>query len=168
MERSGKGLITSIGFKVKVRPQKYKKARHAIRNVSLKDLSKIIREFEKFEKLPYEKKRPKHERTDSYFYLARQLTKCMMRSDTFNWHDYGGYTKMTAPSSKVNLTDKDESKRIIVHEILLQSVSANKEESKKSIINETLSQNYSAEVNKLYSTDIDKSEYTHVPNFNFL
>ena len=63
-EISGKGLITSLGFKDKVRPQKYKKARYAIRNVSKKDISKSIREFEKFEKLPSEKKRRKHERTD--------------------------------------------------------------------------------------------------------
>ena len=49
LERSEKGLITSLGFKSKVRPQKYKKARYAIINVSKKDLSKIIKEFEKFE-----------------------------------------------------------------------------------------------------------------------
>ena len=42
LERSGKGLITSLGFKAKVRPQKYKKARYAIVNVSKKNLSKII------------------------------------------------------------------------------------------------------------------------------
>ena len=60
-------MITSLGFKAKVRPQKYKKARCANVNFSKKDLSKIIREFENFEKLPYEKKRPKHEPTDSYF-----------------------------------------------------------------------------------------------------
>ena len=71
LERSGKGLITSLGFKAKVRLQKYKKARYDIGNVSEKDLSKIIREFDKFKKLPYEKKRPKHEPTDRYFYLAR-------------------------------------------------------------------------------------------------
>ena len=39
----------------------------AIVNVSKKDISKIIREFDKFKKLPYEKKGPKHEPTDSYF-----------------------------------------------------------------------------------------------------
>ena len=60
LEKSGKGLTTSLGFKAIVRPQKYKKARYAIGNASKKDLSKIIREFEKFEKLPYEKKRTKH------------------------------------------------------------------------------------------------------------
>ena len=71
---------------------------------------KIIKEFEKVEKLPYEKKRPKHEPTDRYFHLAWQLVKCMMRSDNLNWQDHGSYTKMTAPSSNVNVTDKDESK----------------------------------------------------------
>ena len=65
LERSVKGLITSLFFKAKVRPQKYKKARYAIGNVSKKGLSKIIKEFEKIEKLPYEKKRSKHEPTDS-------------------------------------------------------------------------------------------------------
>ena len=63
--RSGKGLITSLGFKSKARSHKYKKARYAIVNVSKKNLSKIIREFESFEKLPSEKKRPKHEPTKS-------------------------------------------------------------------------------------------------------
>ena len=43
LERSGKGLITSMGFKAKVKPQKSKKARYTIGNVSNKDLSKIIR-----------------------------------------------------------------------------------------------------------------------------
>ena len=74
--RSGKGLITSLGFKAKLRPNIYKKVRNAIRYVSKKDPSNIIREFEKFEKLLYEKKRPKDELTDRYFYLARQLVKC--------------------------------------------------------------------------------------------
>ena len=108
LERSGKGLIASLDFKTKVRPKKYKKSRYAIGSVSKKDLSKIIREFEKFEKLPYEKKRPKYEPNDRYFYLARQLAKCMMRSDTLNWHDYGGHTEMTAPSLNIYSTDEDE------------------------------------------------------------
>ena len=57
-------MITSLSLKAKVRPQKYKKERYAIGNVSKNDLSNIIREFEKFEKLPNEKKRPKHDPTD--------------------------------------------------------------------------------------------------------
>ena len=86
LERLGKGLITSLGFKAKVRPQKYKKARYAIGNVSKKYRYNFIRDFETLEKLPSEKKRTKHERTDSYFYLARQLAKFMMRSGAFNSH----------------------------------------------------------------------------------
>ena len=62
-----------MGFNTKGRSHKYKKARYSIGNVSKKDLSKIIREFEKFEKLPSDKKRPKHEPNDSNFYLARQI-----------------------------------------------------------------------------------------------
>ena len=45
--RSVKGLITSLGLKAKERPKKYKKERHDIGYFSKKDLSKIIREFEK-------------------------------------------------------------------------------------------------------------------------
>ena len=108
MEGSGKGLITSLSFKAKVRPQKYNKARYAIGNVSKKDLSKIIREFENFEKLPYDKKRPKYEPTDSYIYLVIKLEKCMMRSDTLNWHGSGVYTKMTALPSNVYSTDEQK------------------------------------------------------------
>ena len=84
MERSGKGLINFLGFKTKARPYKYKKARYSIRNVSKKDIFKIIREFYKFVKLPYEKKRPNHESTDRYFYLERHLAKCMMRYNNLN------------------------------------------------------------------------------------
>ena len=47
---SGKGLITSLSIRAKKRPKKYKNARYAIINVSKKDLSKNIRDFEK---LPY-------------------------------------------------------------------------------------------------------------------
>ena len=160
MEISGKGFITYLGFKTKARSHKYKKAGYSIGNVSKKDLSKIIRDFEKFEKLTSEKKRPKHEPTDSYFYLARQLAKCMMIYDTLKWRGYGGYTEMTALYSKVYSTDEDESKRIIVHETLSQSCSTNDGKSKLSIVNETLLQNYSADVDELCSTKIDISEYT--------
>ena len=115
------------------------KARYAIGNISEKDIYNIIREFEKFEKLSYDKKRPKHEPTESYFHQARQIEKCMMRSDNLNWYDHGGYTKMTAPSSNVDATNENKSKR--------------------SIVNKTLSQNCSAKENKLRSTKEDESEY---------
>ena len=67
LEISGKGLITSLGFKTKARSQKYKKARYAIGNFSKKVIYKIIRDFDRIEKLTYDKKRPKHEPTKSYF-----------------------------------------------------------------------------------------------------
>ena len=63
--RSGKGLITSMDIKAKARPKKHKKARYAIGNVSMRDLSKIIREFEKLSYKIYESKSPKHEPTYS-------------------------------------------------------------------------------------------------------
>ena len=72
LEISGKGLVTALAFKTKVRSPKYKKARYAIGNVSENKILKIIKKFEKFEKLPYEKKRPKHEPTESYFHLAKR------------------------------------------------------------------------------------------------
>ena len=82
---SGNGLITSQGLKDKSRPKKYKKSRYAIRNFSKKDLSKMIREFEKLPYESYNRKRPRHEPTDRYFYLARHLEKCMMISKTSIW-----------------------------------------------------------------------------------
>ena len=96
LERSRKGLVTALAFKTKVRSPKYKKARYALVNVSEKDFSKIIKEFEKIGRLPYEKKMPKHEPTPSYFHLVRQLAKCMMRYDELNWHVHGSYTGKTA------------------------------------------------------------------------
>ena len=63
--RSGNGLITYLGLKSKTIPNKYKNVRYAIINVSMKDLSKIIREFEKLPYRIYEMRRPKHDPTDS-------------------------------------------------------------------------------------------------------
>ena len=108
--RSGKGLVTALAFKTKVSLQKYKKARYAIRNVSDKNLSKIIKEFEKIGKVPYVKSIPKHEPTPSYFHPVRQIAKCMMRSDEHNRKVHGSYAEENAPSLNVNVTDEDESK----------------------------------------------------------
>ena len=61
----------------------------------MKDLSKIIREFEKLSYKSYERRRHKYDPTDSYFYVARQLAKCMMRYDALNSHVYPVRTEMT-------------------------------------------------------------------------
>ena len=108
LEISGKGLINSLGFKAKVRPHKNKKERYSIGNFSKKDFSKIIKEFEKLPYESYEKKRPKHEPTENYFYLPKQLAKCMMRSDALNYHIYPIRTEMTALSLHVCSTNEDK------------------------------------------------------------
>ena len=47
--RSGKGLVTALDLKTKARSKRYKKARYVIGNVSMKDLSKKIKEFGNFQ-----------------------------------------------------------------------------------------------------------------------
>ena len=152
-------MVTALAFNTKVRSPKYKKTRYAIENFSEKDLSKIIKEFEKIGKLPYEKKRPKHEPTSRYFHLVRQLAKCMMRSDQLNWHVHGSYVDKTAPSSNVNVTDEDESKEIIVHETLSENNSKDVSKSERNVVNETLSQNNSAEVPDNDITELKDKEH---------
>ena len=77
--RSGKGLITSLGLKTVRRSKKKKTGRYAITVVGLKDISKVIKEFEDFPYYGYVRKRSKYELMDSYFYLERHIYKCMMR-----------------------------------------------------------------------------------------
>ena len=133
-------MITSLGLKAKTRPKKYKKARYAIVNVSNKDLSKIIREFDKISNRSYESRRPKHEPNDSYFYPARQLAKCMMRYDALNLHVYPIRTEITAtkqiPTLQVCSTDNSELKEFLVDKTLSQICSTEKDDSKGIIIKE--------------------------------
>ena len=48
MEVSGKGLVTALDLNTKARLKKYKKARYAIGNVSMKDLSKKTKSLKFF------------------------------------------------------------------------------------------------------------------------
>ena len=64
LEKTGKMLITSLGFKARVRPHKCKKSRYASRNVSTKDLLKIIKDIEKLSYESYDRKRPKYDPAD--------------------------------------------------------------------------------------------------------
>ena len=120
--RSGKGLNNSLGLKAKVRPKKYKKSRYAIVSASKKNLSKIIREFDKLPYNSYDRRRTKHESTDSYFYLARQISKCMMISDVLNLHIYHVRTEITAtkqiPISHICSTGESTLKEFQVNENL--------------------------------------------------
>ena len=89
-------MITSLGIKAKVSPHKYKNSRYAVGNLSKKDLSNIIKEFQKLPYESYENKRPKQETIDSYFYLARHLSKCMMRAGALNSHGYPVRTEINS------------------------------------------------------------------------
>ena len=114
MGKIRKGVGNCYGFKDQSKVIKIQKARYAIRNVSEKDLLKIIKEVEKNGKLPYEKRIPKHEPTPRYFHLVRQLVKCMMSFDEHNRHVHGSYAEDTDLSLNVNVTEEYESKEIIV------------------------------------------------------
>ena len=108
LERSGKGLITSLGFKTKASFAKIKKARYAIGNVRKKYLSKIIKDFEKIGKVPYVKRILKHEPTSSYYHLVECIADCMLIFDEYNHHMHDSYVEEADPSSNVNDTDEDE------------------------------------------------------------
>ena len=60
------------------------------------DPSNTTRKLDKLIYKSYERRRPKHEPTDTYFYLARPLTNCMTRYDNLNLHGYLVRTENTA------------------------------------------------------------------------
>ena len=106
------------------------KARYAITDVSMKDLSNIIKEFEKLSYRGYVRKRPKHEPTDSYFCLARQISKCMIFDDALNLYIEAVRTVMTGTQhiliSHVCSADKREPKELFANENLLKVCSTDK------------------------------------------
>ena len=107
----------------------------------MKDFSNIIRGFEIFPYKSYERRRPKHDPTDSYFYLSRQIAKCMMRDDVLNLRVYPVRTEITdakhIPISHVFFTDDNKSKEFLVDENLSHFYSTNKGNSKSVIVNES-------------------------------
>ena len=125
----------------------------------MKDLSNIIKEFEKIVKVPYVKIIPKHEPTSSYYHLVRCIAECMMRSDERNRHVHGSYAEETAPSSNVNDTDEEKSKEIIVHKNLLENICMDVSESECNIVHETLSQNNSSDVQTNVITELKDNEH---------
>ena len=76
------------GYQGQSKAKEIKKAKYSIRNVRKKDLSRTIMEFDKLPYKSYERRRPKHEPTDSYFYLSIQISKYIMRADVLNSHVY--------------------------------------------------------------------------------
>ena len=80
MVRSVKGLITSLGLKNIVSSNKYKNANYIITNVSMKNLSKIIRYFESFPCESNVRKIPKNEPNDSYFLYMKKAIYVLDKS----------------------------------------------------------------------------------------
>ena len=71
----------------------------------MKELSNIIKEFEKIVKVPYVKRIPKHDPTSSYYHLVGFIVECMLRCGEDNQHVHGGYTEETDLSSNVDDMD---------------------------------------------------------------
>ena len=107
----------------------------------MKNLSNIIKEFEKIARVPYVKRISKIELTSSYYHLVGCITECMMISDEYNRHVHGSNVEENASSSNVNDTGEEESKEIIMHELLLENLSMDISESECNILHETLLQN---------------------------
>ena len=106
LERSGKEVGNRFGFQDQRKVTKILKGKVCHRKWSEKDIYRIIRKFEKCEKLPNEKNRPKQKPTERYFYLSRHLAKFMMISNNLNWYGHGGITKMTGLYLIVNVMNE--------------------------------------------------------------
>ena len=97
---------------------------YAITNVSMEYISKIIKDIEKLPHKGYVRKKPTHEPTDSYFYLAQQLAKWMMISDDLNLHVDPVRMEITGAQhitiSHVCGLDENNSKEMLADENLSQ------------------------------------------------
>ena len=98
----------------------------------MKDLSKVIKKFEKLTYMGYVRKSPKHEPTESYFYLARQLAKCMMRDYVLNSYGDPIRTEITSTQQTpiLHVCDSDiiKPKEILEDNSLLQVYYMDKDE----------------------------------------
>ena len=107
----------------------------------MKYFSNIIQEFEKFPYKSYESRRPKNDPADSYFYLARQLSECMLKADALNSYNYPVRTEMNGakhiPISQFFSTDNRKSIEFLVEKNLSQVCSTDKDESNNIIVNES-------------------------------
>ena len=146
LEILGKGFITSMCLNTIRRSKRKKNSKYAIINVIIKDLSKIIKEFDDLTYEDYLWKSSKHEPTDSYFYVLRQIAKCMVR---FNKRVGSVRTQITNTqtmnnqeistqnilNSHVCSSYKRKSKMINANESLLRVCSEDNSESKEVIVN---------------------------------
>ena len=107
----------------------------------MKDNSKINKDFEHFPYKGYVLKSPKHEPTEIYSYLSRQIDKRMVRSGAFNLHIEHVRTGIKGMQeiliSHVFDMDEIKSKGIIADKHLSQVCSTYKSISESVIINES-------------------------------
>ena len=98
----------------------------------MKNFSKIIREFDRFPYKIYERRRPKHESTDSYFHFARQLENFMMRAYALNVDSYPVIMETNGakhiPILHVCFMDSSESKEFLVEKTLSQVCSTDEDQ----------------------------------------
>ena len=108
-----------------------------------------MKEFDKLPYKSYERRRPKHEPTESYFYPERQIAKCMMRADYLNLHVYPAGMEMTAMKqiliSHFCSTNENKLKLFLVTKTLSQTCSTEKEESKCIIFDECPTEEYKSQ-----------------------
>ena len=82
---------------------------------------------------------PKHEPTDSYFYLATKLAKCMVITDALNLYVYPARPKMTTTkhilASHVFFLIRSELKEFLFNETLSYIYYMDKNKSKDIIVN---------------------------------
>ena len=87
------------------------------------------------------RKSPKQEPTDSYFYLATQLYKCMVRYNAFNFHIDPVRTEMNGtqqiPILHVFSSNESGSKGTIADDNLSYVCSTDKSEPERFTINES-------------------------------
>ena len=79
--------------------------------------------------------------------------------DEHNRHVHGSYAEETVPSLNVIVTDKDESKEIIVHKTITENLSKDVSESECNIVHKTLSQNNSTDVPANVITELKDDEH---------
>ena len=63
----------------------------------MKDLSNIIKEFQKIVKVPYVKRIPKHDPNSRYYHLVGCILEFMLIFGEDSQHVHGGYAEETAP-----------------------------------------------------------------------
>ena len=133
---------------------------YAITSFSMKDISNVIKDFEKLPYHVYVRNRPKNEPSDSYFYLARQLAKCMMIADAFNLNIDPVRTEITGTQRIMTLQvfylDRSKLKDILVEKTYCNTVLRMRANQKALLLMEVLRRTANQKVLTKVSTETMK------------